>query len=117
MPLITIKSLPPTDPSAISGMLSEIQEKGAAALRCTLSNIWVIFETVLPGHYLQETRSPIVIIQAQQGRSDEDREGLVRAVIQGVARGLSTPRENIWVHYQELKSKDVWFQERRADQS
>jgi phenylpyruvate tautomerase PptA (4-oxalocrotonate tautomerase family) len=115
VPLITIKSLPPIDPSTIPGMLSEIQEKGAAALRCALSNIWVIFESILPGHYLQETHSPIVIIQAQQGRSDEDREALVRAVTQGVARGLSAPRENVWVHYQEMKPQDVWFQGQRAD--
>jgi phenylpyruvate tautomerase PptA (4-oxalocrotonate tautomerase family) len=121
MPLITIQSSPvPSssgDPQVISKMLAEIRTSGAEALKCPRSNIWVMFESV--PNYLQgedaellrpdHVPPPIVVIRAQMGRSRDEKEALVRVVAQEVSKGLSVPIERVWIHYQEMDPKDVWF--------
>jgi phenylpyruvate tautomerase PptA (4-oxalocrotonate tautomerase family) len=105
-------------------MLPEVRDAGAAALRCSPDNIWVMFLAVRPGCYLQgeepaalpqaSTHPPVVIAKAQSGRSPEQRTAFVTAVAAAVGRGLSVPPENIWIHYQEMRPEDVWFQGRWA---
>ena len=113
MPLVTIQSLPPRDQWTISTMLADVRDSGAAALRCLPDNIWVLFQPVQAGHYLQggepamglrnDSHPPIVIVRAQVGRTKEEKERLVVSVVSAVARGLSVPEKNVWVHYQEME--------------
>ena len=124
MPLVTILSLPPADSGVISRMIADVRDTGAHTLRCPPSNIWVIFQPVLPGYYVQgsesaalpqeKTHPPVVVIRAQTGRSPEEREAFVIAVADAVGRGLSVPSKNVWIHYQEMKPQDVWFEGRWA---
>jgi phenylpyruvate tautomerase PptA (4-oxalocrotonate tautomerase family) len=127
MPLITIQSSSlfssllsgPIGQQVITDMLSDIRISGAEALKCSRSNIWVMFESVPKQNYLQGEDSellssdhmppPIVVIRAQAGRSREEKESLVRAVAQEVSKALSVPFEKVWIHYQELDPRDVWF--------
>ncbi len=119
MPLVTIKSLPPVDPTAIARLLTDVRDVGAAALRCATSNIWVMFEALPPGSYLQgdapattlqaTTHPPVVIVRAQAGRSTAERDAFAAAVAAAVGRALGVPAENVWLHYQEMRPQDVWF--------
>ena len=75
MPIISIHSLPPTDPKKVSQMLAEVQSLGAKALGCPLNNIWIMFHPVATEHYMQngnhikhpmaDSHPPIVFIKAQ----------------------------------------------------
>ena len=120
MPLLSIHSLAPADPTAISRMLVDVRDAGARALSCPPSNIWVMFHAVPPGCYLQgvgepaalpqdDTHPPVVIARAQIGRSPAERDAFVAAIAEAVGRGLSVPPGNVWIHYQEMRSEDVWF--------
>lgn len=119
MPLLIIHSLPPADPSAVAPMLVDIRDSGARALRCSTDNVWVMFHALPPGCYLQgealadtpreRTHPPVVLAKMQAGRTREEIDAFVSAVAAAVARGLSVPSENVWVHYDEMRSEDVWF--------
>jgi phenylpyruvate tautomerase PptA (4-oxalocrotonate tautomerase family) len=119
MPLIVIHSLPPADPSVIPSMLGEIRDAGAAALGCPPSNIWVMFSAIPPGWYVQgperaevpqpASHPPCVIVRAQVGRQPEERTAFVAAIAATVGAGLGVPPDNVWIHYQEMRSEDVWF--------
>lgn len=119
MPLVTICSLAPSDPEAIRRMVIDVRDAGSEALKCSPDNIWVMFHTVPPGYYVQglapatepqaESHPPTVIVRAQVGRTHAERTDLVAAVATAVGKGLSIPAENVWVHYQEMRSEDVWF--------
>jgi phenylpyruvate tautomerase PptA (4-oxalocrotonate tautomerase family) len=120
MPLVSIHSLPPSDVARIESLIVDVRDSGAAALRCSPSNIWVMFHALPPGQYVQgegapamrldaSSHPPVVIIRAQAGRTREERTALVASVAAAVARGLGVPADNVWVHYQEMRSEDVWF--------
>jgi phenylpyruvate tautomerase PptA (4-oxalocrotonate tautomerase family) len=124
MPLIVIHSLPPPDPNMIPSMLVEIRDAGAAALGCSPSNIWVMFCAVPPGCYVQgleqadaprpTSHPPCVIVRAQVGRQPEERTAFVAAIAATVGETLGVPADNVWIHYQEMRSEDVWFGSRWA---
>ena len=120
MPIVFINSLPPSDSSVIGRMSAEVRDLGAGALNTSRGNIWVIFQPIQPGNYLhgenlgsspQQNLYPVVvIIKAQAGRSSADRGNFVKAVTNSIGRNLSIPANNVWVHYQEMNPKDVWFE-------
>ena len=119
MPLITIHALPLADPSAVPAMLAAVRDAGAAALRCSPNNIWVMFHVAPPGCYLQgpasvttpqpDSHPPAIIIRAQTGRTRAEREALTIATAEAVARAYGIPATNVWIHYQEMRPDDVWF--------
>lgn len=88
------------------------------ALGCSPDNIWVIFNAIPPGSYVQGPRPasapeatshpPCVIVRAQAGRTAPEREALVAAVA-AAGRGLSIPADNVWIYYDEMRSADAWF--------
>lgn len=107
-------------------MLEEVQSEGAKSLGCALDNVWVMFHPVESEHYLHRGRvatpepnshPPVVIIRANTGRPPEIRKAFARAVAQSIGRGLSIPAEQVWIHYQEMRLEDVWFQEHWASES
>ena len=119
MPLVTINFFPPDDPKVITTMLEDIRDSGSKTLGCSPDNIWVIFQPVKSGYYIQgnevttqareTTHPPVVIIRAQSGRSPTEREKFAESVAAAVGRGLSVKSKNVWIHYQEMSPKDVWF--------
>jgi phenylpyruvate tautomerase PptA (4-oxalocrotonate tautomerase family) len=119
MPLVMIHSLPPADPGVVPALLAQVRDAGAAALRCPASNIWVMFCAVPPGCYLQGTdpadapqpasHPPCVIVRAQVGRLPEERSVFAAAIAATVGERLGVPSDNVWIHYQEMRSEDVWF--------
>ncbi len=120
MPLLIIHSLPPADPGTIPQLIVDVRDAGARALGCPKSNIWVVFQPIAPGHYVQgegaparapqpDSHPPCIILRAQVGRTQAERSALVSAVAAAVGRGLSVPAENVWVYYEEMRSEDVWF--------
>lgn len=64
MPIVIVLSLPPEDLEKIPPMISEIRDTGARALQCSASNVWVMFQPVPAGYYLQGT-------QAEHGQPSE----------------------------------------------
>jgi phenylpyruvate tautomerase PptA (4-oxalocrotonate tautomerase family) len=120
MPLVNILSLPPSDPRVIEPLLAEIRDRGALAFHCAPENIWVTFQALPSGHYVQgdsraehpdgQTHPPLVILRAQTGRSAAQRDGLVRAIGDALARAFQIPAAQVWIHYQEMNPADVWFQ-------
>ena len=120
MPLLMIHSLPPIDLDAIPRMLADVRDSGARALKCSPSNIWVMFNPVAPGCYVQgetpasvpqqDTHPPVVIARAQAGRQPAEREAFVSSVAAAVGRGLCVPPANVWIYYEEMRSADVWFE-------
>jgi phenylpyruvate tautomerase PptA (4-oxalocrotonate tautomerase family) len=119
VPLLIIHSLPPADPDIVPQMLAELRDEGARAFRCSPNNIWVMFNAIPPGAYVQgllpasspqeASHPPCVIIRVQSGRGPEERDALVRATAAVLGRRLSVPIENVWIHYQEMRPEDVWF--------
>jgi phenylpyruvate tautomerase PptA (4-oxalocrotonate tautomerase family) len=121
MPIVVIHSISPADPTVVPKMISEVRELGAQALRCSPDNIWVIFRPVDRNHYSQndtnagtqvaeaKTQTPIVSIKANTGRSSQEREAFVKVVASAIGSGLSLPSKNVWIHYQEMKPEDIWF--------
>ena len=117
MPIVNISSLPPTDASVIPKMLESVRDAGALALQTTQDNIWVVFTPLQ--HYLRgdhsavtppkETPPPIVIIKAQSGRSPQARTSFAKAVSAEVGRSLLVSPGRVWIQYQEMNPKDVWF--------
>jgi phenylpyruvate tautomerase PptA (4-oxalocrotonate tautomerase family) len=117
MPLLNIQSLAPTEPAAIARMIQEVRDAGARALRCSADNIWVVFQAIETGQYShghEKSHPAIVVIRAQSGRPAGLRESFVKAVAEAIGRGLSIPSENVWIHYQEMRPEDVWFEGRWA---
>lgn len=119
MPIVMIHSLPPADSTTIPRMLADIRDSGAQALRCPTNNIWVMFQELPASHYLQgdvpaqhpqeKSHPPVVIIKANAGRSLEDRKAFVEEVAAAVGRGMSVSSKQVWIHYQEMRLQDVWF--------
>lgn len=120
MPIIIINSLAPNNPSIIKQMNLEVRELGAKALRTPKNNVWVIFQPLMPDFYLygeEPTTSSgkiihpvIVIIKAQSGRTQNIRDAFIKIITESIARSFSIPTHNVWVHYQEMKPQDVWFE-------
>ena len=111
MPIINIKSFPPSDSTAITRMITDVQSVGAKALKCAPSNVWVMFQPLLPDHYVQsEKYPPVVVIRAQAGRTPTEKSQFVAAVANAVSQGLSVAAEDVWIHYQEMRPEDVWFE-------
>ena len=116
MPLITIFS-PAERSDGIRDIIEDVRKRGADALECPPSNVWVIFSPVLANHYVQDgeegksglVKSPIVIVRAQKGRTAKQKDAFVVAITSAIAKGLSVPTERVWVHYQEMEPKEVWF--------
>jgi len=119
MPLITIQTSRLVAPDVVQEMLLRVRNGGAEALKCERSNIWVLFDPVQKQYYLQGSDEellspdhfspPVVIIRAQAGRSRVEKESLVRAVAREVSKALSVPFDKVWIHYQEMDPRDVWF--------
>ncbi len=110
MPLISIRSRPPSDRKSLPLLIAKIRQAGAEALPCDVSNIWVIFDFLEdPFFVLGEADFPLVRIQAQSGRTEEQRRQLTTAVAKELSKGLEIPFTNIWIHYEEMNPKDVWF--------
>ena len=122
MPLIIIHSLPPSDPEVVSQMLTEVRDSGARAFDCSPNNIWVMFNAIPVGSYVQglvpasapcaTSHPPCVIIRVQSGRGPREREALVKATATVIGQRLSVPADNVWIHSQEMRPEDVWFQGR-----
>ncbi len=100
-------------------ILSLVRTSGANALGCAVDNIWVVFQAVPEGWYVQgrepNKNPPVVIVKAQAGRSSEQREALAKAIAEAVGRGLSVPATRVWLHYQEMRPQDVWFEGHWSD--
>ncbi len=120
MPLVQIHSFPPSDPKTIPRLVTQVRDAGAAAFACAPDNIWVQFIPLAPGHYVQgsgaaaetvhaDSHPPVVVIRAQRGRSREQLTALATAISETLAEGLGIPGENVWIHYQEMESADVFF--------
>ena len=120
MPLVTISAMIPRDSGAVPRTIQDVRDAGALALSCSRSNIWVVFQPIHPGHYVQgegepalchgeNSHPPIVIVRAQAGRPPEIRKAFAEAISYSVSKGLDIPPENIWIHYQEMSPQDVWF--------
>ena len=120
MPLIMIHAFAPADATVIPRMIIDVRDAGAAAFACERSNIWVLFSAIAPGSYVQgegapgtaheaASHPPVVIVKAQAGRSDAERERLVKAVSDVVGRALGIPAENVWIQYEVMRPQDVWF--------
>ena len=59
MPLVMIHAFAPADPDAVPRMIVDVRDAGAAALQCPRSNIWVMFQAVPPGWYVQGGARPL----------------------------------------------------------
>ncbi|MGZ3686892.1 MAG: tautomerase family protein [Bdellovibrionota bacterium] len=111
MPIVTINAVPPSEPRFISKMISDVRDRGAEALQCPVSNIWVVFQPLAP-QTPANAHPPFVIILAQSGRTKEVREALVSSVAEAVGTGLGVSSTKVWIHYQEMNPQDVWFEGR-----
>ena len=109
MPIVIIKSVLPTDLNIVTDIGNNIRKLGSQALQCSSDNVWVIFEP-LEAKYNDKNSPPVVLIKAQAGRSHEMREAFVKAVATGVGRGLSISPNKVWIHYEEMKPQDIWFE-------
>ena len=113
MPLINISTSQFINSNQISKMISDIREKSSEAFQCSIDNIWVIYQPLHVGNYVQRKdglkNSPIVTIKAQSGRSYEQKNALAKALTDIISSRLEVPTENIWIHYEEMKPQDVWF--------
>lgn len=116
MPIVNIRHFAPPDPSRIAPMLAEIQRGGGQALDCAPDNLWVLFDELPAGRYVQAAdpaqSPPIVTIQATAGRTEAQKTALARAVTAAVARGLGVPASRVWLHYQELAPREIWWDDR-----
>jgi phenylpyruvate tautomerase PptA (4-oxalocrotonate tautomerase family) len=115
MPIVTVHAFAPSDPASIPKMLAEIQASGAAALNCAPDNLWALFEEIPRGRYLQsdnpERNPPIVTIQANVGRTLDQRTALAKGISRAVVGAFGIPAARVWIHYQEMQPHDVWFNE------
>jgi phenylpyruvate tautomerase PptA (4-oxalocrotonate tautomerase family) len=117
MPIVNINSAPPTDSSAIPEMIERIRDAGALALKTPRDNVWVTFTPLQ--YYLNgegpasakrtETPPPIVVVKAQSGRGPSERSAFVEAIAAEVGRGLSVSPEKVWIQFQEMSPRDVWY--------
>ena len=128
MPIVMVHAFAPADPSVVPRMLVEVRDAGARAFACAASNIWVMFLPLAPGAYVQGEvhtempatherggpRPPVVVIKAQLGRSDAERERLVRAISEVVGRALGVNDDDVWIHYESMRPQDVWYGSRWA---
>lgn len=122
MPLITLQTVVPDEPSVIDHLMVELREAGARALGCPPSNIWVQVVELRASRYLQGTAGsvheqetlppPVVILRAQEGRTQAERTALCHAITCAVAERLLVPRERVWVYYESMRPSDVWFEQK-----
>ena len=113
MPIIHIHATQTPDSAQLSKIILKIRLKSSEALQCSIDNIWVIFQNHSQDHYVQFDQAPsnpLVIIQANEGRSLEMRTRFVEAVTHVISEGLSISKDSIWIHYQEMKPQNIWYQ-------
>lgn len=118
MPIVEINSNPPGDISLIPKMLTSVRDAGASALKTPRDNVWVTFNSLqyyLNGSNRGDTDPrPFVIVKAQAGRSLSEKTAFVEAVTSEIAKGLSISPKKVWIQYEEMNPKDVWFDEHWA---
>jgi hypothetical protein len=111
VPIVSVSAIPPTNLKVIPEMMEQIRAKGSLALKTPLDNVWVVFNP-LP-YYVQgdpaEIPPPIVVVKMQSGRGVSERTAFFASIAAEVGRGLSLPPERVWIQYQEMNPKDVWF--------
>ena len=116
MPIISIQAASPDNPTFLPRMLTDIREASAQALKCPTHNIWVIFDPISPAQSSPgddlHVLPPLVTIRANVGRTPDERQSLASAVAKEVGRGLSVPSHRVWIHYQEMRPQDIWFNDR-----
>lgn len=118
MPLAIVRSLPPLNRAVIPRMLEKITTVGARNIGCDPDQFWAIFQEIHPGEYFEGdlasdepgvgTHPPLVTIQAQSGRTPEQRLALCRSVSMIVGEALGIPSQNVWIHWQEMAPTDVF---------
>lgn len=113
MPLIVISASQPSDQNLISRLITDVRIKSASALQCSIENIWVIYQPLQMGNYVQRQEglknSPIVTIKANLGRSQEQKSALASAITEAIGNALEVSTEDIWMHYEEMNPHDIWF--------
>lgn len=111
MPIIQIRALEPLDTDAIPRMIANVRNQAAAALKGSVSNIWVIFDAFRPERYEHPNQSTVIVtIKALAGRSREIQTAFVMAVAIAIGEGLSVSPAHVWIHYEEMQPQNVWFQ-------
>lgn len=119
MPLAIVHSLPPPNRAVIPRMLEKIATIGARNVGCDPDQFWAVFHEIRPGEYFEGdlpsdepgagTHPPIVVIKAQAGRSQEVRLAVCRSISMIVGEALGIPSQNVWIHWQEIQSADVFI--------
>jgi phenylpyruvate tautomerase PptA (4-oxalocrotonate tautomerase family) len=105
MPIITIHAKIPQRPGFSSALSEEISRTGAEAFGEEPSNFWVRLTTLD-----SDWNHPFYItILAKSGRDEKTKSRFVDSIAAVAARHLETVPEKIWIHYQELDLKDIWY--------
>lgn len=105
MPKITIKTLPVQAGADIPGLLKKLGHTLSAALDLPLKRLVILWEIILPNHFLFDgrlapsqpfsTHHPIVEIAALEGMPREMEKQMVQTIAQQLAQGLSIDSDNI----------------------
>ena len=114
MPIVQIYTNTLSKSDIAPNLIEEIRIKGSKALKCELSNVWVLIHQLPTGSMMRETKevtSPVVFIRANKGRSQEDKMKFVQAISQALSDTLQVSAQDIWIHYQEMNPEDIWHRE------
>ena len=113
MPIVTVHALPPADPARVERCLSALIEALAIALQQDQQGVWAQWVDVQTMHTGTERRSieshcPVVIIRARAGRHGGVIQAGLRAAAEATSAALGLPLEDVWVHWEELRTGRVF---------
>ncbi len=116
MPILQIRALPQKDQSKIKPALKKTALSISGAYQCAPEQVWVTWETLSPGHYLEgsndsdtqphNTHPPICELLCFEGKSQREIEQVLLIAAKTLSEALNIPN-NIFISYREAKSGQV----------
>jgi hypothetical protein len=116
MPILHVRALPQKKPERVAHALKQTAQAIADAYDCPVEHVWVTWEDIKPGFYLEgnripqeqpeSTHPPIAQLICFEGKHPEQIEAVLVAAARALGEGLGIPG-NIFMSYLEVRSGQV----------
>lgn len=107
MPVITVESLRPPDPTAVDRLMVDLPARFADAIGGDPADTWVYWVPVeaarVGGRFDGwEGHCPVVTVRGRSWRSEEEVRAGLAAAAGAVSAAFALPIEDVWVHWVEV---------------